>query len=295
MAKIFLIGGIGLVGKALQKKLLENGHTITVFNRRRKSTARLPERTFETNLLSPDSLANHDAVINLAGAGIFDKAWTKARKVELIQSRVDLTQNLVQILNQMRETVRPKRLINVSAVGFYGTSWTKSFEEDDPSGEDFLARLCVDWEKAAQAFKGEVCIGRLGIVLSREGGMLKKLGPLFKLFLGGPLDSGKQWISWIHVEDVVNILTYLLTAPPKTYNIVAPQTVRQEAFAKSLGEALGRTSFMPTPAMLLRLILGERAHYLITGQKVIPRALIVQNYAFQHKTLKDALKAIFPK
>lgn len=295
MAKIFLIGGTGLVGKALQKKLLEKGHTLTVFSRTSKSSKAILEGAHQTDQLSADSLGNHDVVINLAGAGIFDKAWTKTRKTELIQSRVALTQNLVQIMNQMRETSRPKRLINASAVGYYGTSWTQSFEEDSPPGDDFLAVLCRDWEKAAQSFKGEVCIGRFGIVLSREGGMLKKLGPLFKFFLGGPLDSGKQWISWVHVEDAVSILTYLLTAPPTTYNIVAPQTLRQEAFAKTLGEALGRTSFMPTPAMALRLVLGERAHYLITGQKVIPRALIRQNYPFEYKTLKDALSSLFGK
>jgi len=293
MSKIFLIGGTGLVGTQLQKKLLENGHIITLYTRRHLKALAPNQGITLTDQIHPDVLANHDAVINRAGAGIFDKAWTAGRKRELIQSRVALTQNLTQALNLLQEAVRPKLLIQASAVGYYGTSWTKSFTEDSSPGDDFLANLCKDWEHAAKSFKGQVSIARLGIVLSSDGGMLKKMRPLFQFLLGGPLDSGKQWISWIHIEDVVDILVYMLTATPKIYNVVAPQTVRQEAFAKTLGKVMGRPSFMPTSGIILRCLLGERAHYLITGQKVLPQALLDKGYPFKYRNLSDALSAIF--
>ncbi|MEI8027567.1 MAG: TIGR01777 family oxidoreductase [Pseudomonadota bacterium] len=289
MSKIFLIGGTGLVGTKLQKKLLENGHVITIYTRKRIDFKAQNQGITMTDQIDQNALAHHDVVINLAGAGIFDHAWTKSRKLELVQSRVTLTQNLTQALNLMEISVRPKLLIQISAIGYYGTSWTKSFTEDSPAGDDFLAALCQDWEQAAKSFLGKVSIARLGIVLSRDGGMLMKILPLFRFLLGGPLDSGKQWISWIHIDDAVDILVYLLTADPQTYNVVAPQTVRQEAFAKTLGSLMGRPSFVPTSGMMLRLLLGERAHYLITGQKVLPDALIKKGYKFQYKNLRDAL------
>ncbi len=292
MSKIFLIGGTGLVGTRLQKRLLENGHVITVYMRNRIKIEAQPEGMTLTNKIDQDSLARHDVVINLAGAGIFDHAWTKSRKKELIHSRVTLTQNLTQALNLLQESIRPKLLIQISAVGYYGTSWTKSFTEESPAGDDFLANLCKDWEQAAKTFQGQVSIARLGIVLSRDGGMLKKIQPLFRCLLGGNLDSGKQWISWIHIDDAVDILVYLLTADPQTYNVVAPQTVRQEAFAKTLGNVMGRPSFVPTSGMILRLFLGERAHYLITGQKVLPQKLLEKGYPFKYWNLKDALSAL---
>ncbi len=292
MSKIFLIGGTGLVGTKLQKKLLENGHTLTVYSRRRKNLDVQTHGITMTDQIHQDALAHHDVVINLAGAGIFDQAWTKSRKLELIRSRVTLTQNLTQALNRLEESVRPKLLIQISAVGYYGTSWTKSFTEESPAGDDFLAVLCKDWEQAAKGFLGKVSVARLGIVLSLDGGMLKKIQPLFRLLLGGPLDSGKQWISWIHIDDAVDILAYMLTAAPQTYNLVAPQTVRQEAFAKTLGSQMGRPSFFPTSGILLRFILGERAHYLVTGQKVLPDALLKKGYHFKFTTLKDAFSAL---
>lgn len=292
MSKIFLIGGTGLVGTKLQKRLLENGHVITVYTRKRSHLKAQTQGITMTDQIHQDALAHHDVVINLAGAGIFDHAWTKSRKLELIQSRVTLTQNLTQALNALQESIRPKLLIQISAVGYYGTSWTKSFTEESPAGDDFLAALCQDWEQAAKAFLGKVSFARLGIVLSRDGGMLKKIQPLFRFLLGGPLDSGKQWISWIHIDDAVDILVYLLTADPQTYNVVAPQTVRQEAFAKTLGNVMGRPSFVPTSGMLLRLVLGERAHYLITGQKVLPQKLLERGYPFKYRNLKDALSAL---
>lgn len=292
MAKVFITGGTGLIGLELQKKLVDLGHQVTVFQRKFKAESNHSQITFAFAPLTQSMLVNHDYVINLAGEGIFNKKWTSKRKSEIFTSRVDFTNSLVNHLNGLPVNSRPKLFISASAIGFYGTAWTKTFSEDNPVGDDFLAKLCSKWESAAKNYRGNVSIARLGIVLSKNGGMLKKLRTLYRLGLGGTLHSGKQWISWIHLEDCVNALIQLLDSPPNTYNIVSPHSVRQELFAKEFAKSLNRPCFFGVSDMILRLILGERARYLITGQKVIPQALIKIGFQFKFSKLSDALRSL---
>ena len=291
MAKIFITGGTGLVGTELQKKLLDLGHEMTIFQRKQKTPSENPRVKFVFAPLTKEMLASHDFIINLAGEGIFNKRWTSKRKNEIYSSRVEFTNNLVSFLNGLPLSSRPKLLISCSAIGYYGTAWTKAFTEESQTGDDFLADLCLKWEASAKNFKGNVTIARLGIVLSKKGGMLKQLNPLYKLGLGGTIHSGKQWISWIHIDDCVEALIKMLDSPPNIYNVVSPHCVRQEFFAKELANSLNRPCFFGVSDIVLRMVLGERARYLITGQKVIPQSLINISFHFKFAKLADALRS----
>jgi len=294
MAKIFLLGGTGLIGQRLQAYLTSMNHDVTVYHRRQKTSAiRIPDKENKPRpfhgAIQALTFENFDVVINLAGANIFDSRWSKTRRQEIIDSRVSFTRQIVTAMNELPAGRRPKKLINASAVGFYGTAWTKAFDESSPVGQDFLANLCSDWEKEALKFSGETTIARLGIVLSTQGGMLGKLLPQYKCFLGGKLDSGKQWLSWIHIEDAVRAIEFLIGSAPGVFNLVAPHCIRQEFFAKELSKILHRKAFLNTPEILLRMVLGERATYLITGQKVLPNRLLKEGFEFKHGQLNNAL------
>lgn len=296
MSKIFLLGGTGLIGKALQTHLVSLGYEITVYVRRNKKISlenqknKMVQISEYSGPIEPSTFKNFDIVINLAGANIFDKRWTPARKQEILDSRVGFTKQIVDALNKLPREQRPKQLINASAIGFYGTAWTKTFDETSSQGDDFLARLCTEWEKEAVKFSGETSIARFGIVLSQSGGMLGKLIPLYRLFLGGKLDSGKQWISWIHINDAIKAIAFLIGKQSGAYNIVAPHCVRQEIFAEKLAKTLHRRNFLTTPELMLRLSLGERSRYLVSGQKVIPKRLLEEKFEFDFPLLDQTLR-----
>jgi uncharacterized protein (TIGR01777 family) len=305
--RVFLTGGTGLIGSRLTKLLLGRGDVPVVLTRR-YGAARQQLGTqvelVEGDPMQPgpwmDSVAGCDAILHLAGENVFGKRWSAAFKQLLVDSRVKSTQNVVAALarSPKRADGRPKVLVNASAIGIYGPHGDEEVDEDTPPGDDFLARLCVEWETAARAAEptgARLVIVRVGVVLDNEGGALTKMLTPFKLFMGGKQGSGRQWMSWIHHEDMTGLLLLALDHPEARgpLNGTAPSPVTNRDFTRALGQALHRPSFFPTPGFLLRLAVGEVAQVIVTGQRVLPRRALALGYNFKYPTLEPALKQLF--
>ena len=288
---ILITGGTGLIGTRLCQQLHQLGHELTVLSRKPETVP-----TFCKAIRSLDewqSTQHFDAVINLAGESIVDKAWTTARKKVLWESRVGLTQSLVRCIEAADE--KPRVFISGSAIGYYGNTGDKTLDEGAHVGKDFGAQLCDEWEKAALASSVRVCVLRTGLVLAPSGGFLKKMLPAFKLCVGGSMGSGQQWMSWIHIDDYIAVLIELLTNPNAqgAYNMTAPQPLTNQAFTEHLAKALNRRVFFSTPAWVLQLLLGERADLLLGGQRVFPVRVTDLGYTFKYHDLDDTLQALF--
>jgi len=295
--KVFLTGGTGFVGTYLSQELAQKGHDITILTRQKEPAAAAGSRSrFVTGDPKQEGpwmaeVARHDWIINLAGSSIFSK-WTKESKQMLRDSRVLTTRNLVAAL---AAGDRRQLFCSTSAPGYYGPRGDEELTEASPPGQDFLARLAQDWE--AEALKARdlgirTVITRFGIVLGKEGGMLEQLVPVFKRFVGGPVGSGEQWLSWIHQQDLVQAYLFVLEHPDLAgpVNFTSPNPVRNRDFAQALGRALGRPSFMPAPAFMMRLMLGELAEVVLTGQKFLPERLLAAGFQFLYPTIDQALK-----
>jgi uncharacterized protein (TIGR01777 family) len=306
--RIFITGGTGLVGKRLVPRLLERGDQVVVLTRRPdiskdywggKTVSTVQGDPMQTGPWQ-DSLAECDAVVNLAGEGLFNRRWSTAFKELLHTSRIKSTENVAVALGRQPRTAAgtPKVLISGSAIGFYGFTGDEELSESSPAGNDFLAQLSIDWEKAAMAATPLGCrvvLLRTGVVLDRAGGALQKMLLPFKLFAGGPIGSGKQYVSWIHVEDLVGIILLGLDNAQAVgpINGTAPQPVTNREFARALGRALHRPSFMPTPGFALRVALGKVADLVTKGQRVVPRKALELGYKFQCETIDAALARLF--
>jgi uncharacterized protein (TIGR01777 family) len=231
-----------------------------------------------------------DAVINLAGEPVAPNLWTNARKRVLRASRIDPTRALVAAIG--RSAQRPAVLANASAVGYYGDRGETSLSEEDTPGDDFLARLVVDWEAAAREAATRVALLRMGVVLGPRGGALPRLALPFRFLVGGPIGSGRQWFPWVHVDDVVGAFRFALDHPEVEgpLNVTAPESVRNRDFARALGQALGRPSWLRVPGLALRVAFGELGGALLTGQRVVPQALTAAGYPFQQPSLLPALR-----
>jgi uncharacterized protein len=231
-------------------------------------------------------------VINLAGKPIVDKSWTEKRKKCLWDSRVSLTEELVKRIAAANQ--KPKVLISGSAIGYYGDTGDVIVDESTAAGSDFGAELCGAWENAALKSNIRTCILRTGLVLDSSGGILKKMLLPFKLGLGGCIGDGKQWMSWIHIDDYVNIAIKLLDNEKAqgSYNMVAPEPVTNEQFTKTLATKLSRPAFLNTPAWFLKLILGERADLVLGGQRVSSIRIKELNYSFVHSNLDKAIETL---
>lgn len=294
---ILITGGTGLIGRALCAALLRDGHALTVLSRRPQTVAAKCGPTVRAlaSLAEWQPDQNYDAVINLAGEPIVDAAWTAARKQRLWDSRVTLTEQLVQRIAAARQ--RPAVLLSGSAIGYYGDSGDAALHEAAHAGTDFAAKLCLAWEAAAQkAIQADVrvCLLRTGLVFSADGGMLAKMRLPFALGLGTRLGNGRQWMSWIHIDDYVAIVRLLLlhTAAEGAVNMTAPRPVTNAEFTSTLAHALHRPAFFAAPAALLKPLLGERSVLLFGGQKVLPRKLEALGYRFAYPTLAGALEAL---
>ena len=293
--RIIVSGASGLIGSSLLPALKSAGHEPVALVRR---TAREGEVQWDPNagVLPADALEGADAVVHLAGAGIGDHRWTDEYKRELIDSRVRSTTLLAETIAKC--TNGPKVLLSGSAVGYYGASDGRDLDESSPEGEGFLANLCTQWEGATAAAAdagARVVHLRTGIVLSRDGGALAKMLPLFKLFVGGRFGNGKQWQSWISLPDEVGAIVHLITADVSgPVNLTAPNPVTNGEFATTLGSVLHRPTLLPVPRFGPALLLGGELadNLLYTGQKVLPRALLASGYSFQHDTLDAALRAV---
>lgn len=300
--KILMTGSTGLVGTALQKELKRAGHTVCRLVR--------PETNVEL-LKGSDGFdvkwdpatgelggagVGADAVVNLGGASIAEKRWTVERKRVLRSSRVDNTRALVNALTKM--AARPRVLVSASAIGYYGNRGDEILREESPTGSDFLSEIAKQWE--GEALKAEVLgirvvVARFGVVLAREGGALPKMARSFRLGVGGRLDTGQQWVSWITLRDVVAILGLALEngMVRGVINVVAPQPVRNVEFTAALAKALHRPALFPAPAFALRMVLGEMADaLLLSSQRVLPGQLEKLGYQFQDQDLVAALATL---
>jgi uncharacterized protein (TIGR01777 family) len=301
--RIFITGATGLIGARLVRRLCERNDEVVALTRDpARAKERLDQRCVivagDPTELGPWMVAvgHADAVINLAGENLFAHRWSTRFKARLRDSRIQSTINVVQALACCPITTGgvPKLLINSSAIGYYGLHGDEEVTESDPPGNDFLARLCVDWERAALGAKAlgvGVAIIRTGIVLDPLGGAVTQMLPLFKYFLGGPVGSGQQWMSWIHYDDLVGI--YLLALDKQArgaINGTAPVPVTNRVFAQTLGRILHRSSVLRTPKFMLRLALGEVASAVTSGQRAVPQGALSLGYSFRFSELSAALE-----
>jgi uncharacterized protein (TIGR01777 family) len=296
---ILITGGLGFVGTQLSIRLLDEGHTVTVVDR---SPAPREYTPGAVTYLSADTTSagvwqeeidRQDAVINLAGVSIFGR-WDEDAKKRIYDTRILTTRNLVAAMGEESNVT----LCSTSAVGYYGFHGDETLTEDDAPGDDFLARVCVDWEKEARraSEKGaRVVLTRFGIVLGKTGGALGQMIPAFKKFVGGPLGSGEQWFSWIHMADLLEAFLFVLDhdAVRGPVNFCSPHPVRNKSLAKTLGKVMSRPAFIKTPALAIRLALGEFGSVLLKGQRVLPKKLLDHGFEFRYPTLEAALQAVF--
>lgn len=290
---ILITGGTGLIGRHLIPRLLELGHHVTAVTRSpEKARQRLDARVeLWKGLNERSNLNGIDAVINLAGEPIADKRWTEEQKQRLCNSRWQMTQKLVDLFAASNEP--PKVLISGSAAGYYGDLGEVVVTEEEPPHNEFTHKLCARWEQIACGAQSEttrVCLLRTGVVLAAKGGILGKMVPPFKLGLGGPIGSGRQYLAWIHIDDMVNGILWLLDNNLRgPFNLVSPYPVRNEQFAHALGHALHRPAVMRAPATAVRLLMGESAVLVLGGQRALPKRLEDSGFAFRWYDLEEAL------
>jgi hypothetical protein len=302
--QIVVTGGTGFIGRPLCASLCQEGHRVTLLTRRIEaqgscgSTVTAVEWNGRQAGAWEDCLDGADAVINLAGAPIADGPWTEARKQLLMESRVLTTRLLVDALS--RRSLKPRTLISASGIGYYGASDDRVLDEGAAHGQGFLADLALAWE--AEALRAaevgvRVVLLRTGMVLEQDGGALPKMLLPFRLFAGGPIMPGTQWVSWIHRRDHIGLIQWALTATNVSgpVNAVAPEAVTMKQFCNSIGRVLHRPSWLPVPGFALHLALGELGTLMTTGQRVNPAKALAGGYVFRYPTLEPALRAILTK
>lgn len=298
---VIIAGGSGLIGRALTDVLVSDGWDVIILSRRPDEVAGLPAQVEivgwdgATTDGWGDRIAGADAVVNLAGAGLGDKRWTDARKRQILLSRLQPGQAIVNAIKAATE--RPKLLIQASAVGYYGPQGDETVDEDSKPGSDYLANVCQRWEEStlvAESLGVRRAIARTGLVLSPDGGALSQMVLPFRLGVGGRLGSGKQWLPWIHIDDEVAALRHLLVSSDAhgPYNLTAPHPVRNSEFARTVGRVLNRPAAIPTPEFALRLAFGEMAAVVLEGQRAVPSRLVASGFEFEYTDLEAALTDI---
>ncbi|CAH6659781.1 TIGR01777 family oxidoreductase [Pseudocitrobacter vendiensis] len=292
--KILITGGTGLIGGHLIPRLLELGHAVTVVTRSPDKARQHFGSRVEVwkGLDDKRTLDGIDAVINLAGEPIADKRWTDTQKQRLCESRWHITEKISALI-QASETP-PEVLISGSAAGYYGDLGEVVVTEEEPPHNEFTHKLCAKWEQiacTAQSDRTRVCLLRTGVVLAAKGGILGKMLPPFKLGLGGPIGSGRQYLAWIHIDDMVNGILWLLDNPLRgPFNMVSPYPVHNEQFAYSLGHALHRPAILRVPATVIRLMMGESSVLVLGGQRALPKRLEESGFVFRWHDLDEALE-----
>lgn len=295
--RVVVTGGTGFIGATLVSALLRDGHAVAVLTRRPAAVPPGAEAVaWDARSAGAwrRALAGADAVVNLAGESIAARRWTPAQRQRILESRVAATRALVEAL--AGASPRPRVLVSGSAVGYYGPRGDEEVTEADPPGDDFLARVCVAWEaeaRRAEGFGVRVALLRTGVVLGRGGGVLPRFLLPFRLFVGGPLGHGRQWLPWIHLDDLVRLIRFLLEHDDAVgpFNGTAPRPVRQEEFCRTLARVLRRPCWLRVPAPLLRLTLGELADALIlSGQRAVPARASQLGFRFHHPELEGALR-----
>jgi uncharacterized protein len=300
--RLVVTGATGFIGTVLCERLLQQGHTLTLFTRgspRDVGTAAKRSVQWTPGALGEWGVALEgvDGVIHLAGEPIAARKWNDIQRRRIEKSRVDGTNSLVQAIAKAEP--KPTFLISASAVGYYGPRGDELITEDSPPGDDFLSAVCRAWEeeaKKAERLGLRVVRLRTGVVLGSGGGALTKMAQPFKFFVGGPLGSGRQWMSWIQLEDHVRLILQLIDNAQANgpVNATAPNPVRNKEFCQTLGKVLRRPCWAPVPGFALRLALGEMAEMLLTGQRVMPAAAQKLGFQFRYPNLEEALQASMP-
>ncbi len=296
--KILVTGGTGFIGSALTRCLVNNGYHVTVLSRATSSSVKSvcgPEVDVLGSFDQIEADDFYNIVINLAGAHIFGSRWTDNRKNILRDSRIKLTEQLINSIARM--SIKPELLINGSAIGYYGDQGDTQLTEQSEVKADFSQKLCSDWEQ--EALKAElmgirVCLMRTGLVLGEGGGLLQRMLLPFRLGLGGRLGAGNQWMSWIHRDDWIAIALKMIidSSMQGAYNATAPNPVTNSQFTLTLAESLHRPALLPVPAWLLKSLLGEMSELVLGSQRVLPARLNLEGYQFKFTHLESALKQI---
>lgn len=295
---VLIAGGTGTIGQRLVRLLLAHNYQVSVLSRRSLRPPALPR---EIGFLQWDGktaagwasqLEQIDAVVNLTGANLADERWTDERKKELFNSRIDPGHALVEAMAAVSN--KPQVFIQSSAVGYYGPQDDTPITEEHEPGQDFAAKLCIEWEastKAVEAMGIRRVVTRSGVMLDPDAGALPRMTLPFKLFVGGPVGSGRQWFSWIHYADEVAAIKFLIETEAATgpFNLAAPEPVRNQAYAKAVGRVLKRPALTPVPAFMLKLMFGEMASVLLEGQRVVPARLEALGFRFTFPAIEPAL------
>ncbi len=303
--RIIIPGGSGLIGTHLSEYFVQKGHEVIILSRNPKKTLKKTPKgtvveqwdgkhgTSWAHLITKDT-----AIINLTGENIASGRWTKRKKKNLLESRINSGMAVVEAIETASE--KPFVLIQSSGVGYYGPHESKEFTEEEPPGNDFLADLATKWEASTdgvEALDVRRVVTRFGVVLSPRGGALPKMSLPFKLFIGGKMGNGNQWLSWIHYKDVVRAIGFLIEnkSAKGPFNVSSPNPVTNQEFAKALGKVLKRPSFFRVPGFVLKIALGEMATTLLTGQKAIPKKLTSLGFEFEFPLLIPTLADLFGK
>lgn len=300
--KIAIAGGTGFVGKALTNELVKNHHEVIVLSRTYKKSPENHIQYVQWLSLNPDlngSLKDTDVIINLAGESINSGRWTTERKSTIASSRIDAVKEWLKIIKELEP--KPTLFINASAVGIYGTSETHTFSEKSSCVKtDFLSKTVLEWEKEAKKVETlgvRTVLCRFGLILDKNEGALPKIALPYNLFIGGPIGNGRQWLSWIHINDVVRAIQFLMDHEEirGPVNFTAPNPVTMKEFGQILSMILNRPNYLPVPAFAIKFLLGEMSMLVLEGQKVLPQKLMDNGFQFNFSNVTDALKNIFPK
>lgn len=302
MMRVLITGGTGLIGRVLAVYLVGEGHEVVVLSRAPRRTTNLPSnvKMVRWDARTPSGWGHladgADAIVNLAGENIGAGRWTAERKRRIHESRINAGRAVVQAVEDAKQ--KPRVVVQASAVGYYGPRGDEVVTEDTPPGDDFLAQVCVEWEASTapvEAMGVRRVVIRTGVVLSMEGGALPRLSLPFKLFAGGSLGGGRQWFPWIHITDEVAAIRFLMAHEEARgpFNLTAPHPLTNAAFSQVLGRVLRRPAWLPTPAVVLRLLFGEMATILLEGQRAVPRRLLEAGFTFRFPEAEAALRDLF--
>jgi uncharacterized protein (TIGR01777 family) len=295
--QVVLAGASGLIGPALSRSLEAAGHRVKTLVRHDVSGPDVDSWDPTRGLLDPDFLVGADAVVCLSGVGVGDHRWTDSFKHEIVQSRVDSVGTIARTLADLAADGRagPQVFVVASAIGYYGDTGDREIDEREPAGESFLSEVCVQWEAAADPARSagvRVTHLRTGLVLAKDGGLLKRLSPIVKAGLGGKLGDGRQFMPWISLTDEVAAIRFLLEHEvPGPVNLTGPAPVRNSEFTKVLGSVLHRPTVLPVPGIAAKIALGEFAEDVLTGQRARPARLLAAGFEFTHTDLESALRA----
>lgn len=292
---IYIAGATGLIGKELSLKLHKRGYKVGIITRDMDSARQ--EVPFASKIIETDysyskffeQVQDAKAIINLAGTPIAGKRWNNSYKNKIYNSRIDTTKALVNAINNLDD--KPEVFISTSAVGYYGDRGNEKLLENSKPGNDFLAKVCIDWENEAKKSNTRNVIGRIGVVLSDNGGALPQMALPYKLFVGGRLGNGKQWFPWIHIDDLTELFIHFIENKKSdgAYNLTSPGIVTNKEFSKALSRTLKRPELFPVPEFMLKLMLGESADFILSSLKAIPQKALNDGYEFNYNTIDIAL------